>query len=251
MTGWFVTKGGHAFTKGAFMDLLDRAYANAIKDVLTKFHRIIVETKKTGNIQHEQLDAIVPMKWNSRLDIIKILENILNEMGDYFPSDTKPKLNNRYTTEAEILAQSVKNRIAKIRAGSIPSTASGGSSKKPTSSIKRIEISGDESPLHKLGYRVGITEGQSSNVRRNHLDDCYKVEFLGKFKDQGQWGNPNTEMRLKKMANHISSMISLKTRDDPKKYQHAINDWVEDLEYLYDNYYLAKKYKFKWPTVKR
>lgn len=107
-----------------------------------------------------------------------------------------------------------------------------------------------EGLLAYLEYRVGRTNGLHSNVRRailcevfeRHLPPVFPAEYLG------QWGQPNTAARLKKMAETLAAFVRNAKRRDSISLDDAIRDWENDLEFLYHRYYVGK-FRFAWPIA--
>lgn len=108
-----------------------------------------------------------------------------------------------------------------------------------------------ESPLHKLGYRVGATSQYTDAARRELLTECFQANKL-EFSDDSnpeycrKWGRGQSAQRLYRMAVHIKFLADGWVGKDPRKPQARI-DWVNDLEWLKKNYYASMKQKFSWP----
>ncbi|MEP5833047.1 MAG: hypothetical protein ABJ383_03335, partial [Balneola sp.] len=61
------------------------------------------------------------------------------------------------------------------------------------------------------------------------------------------WGNPKSQKRLRQMVYHIHNQIINKRS---LGYTEAVNEWIEDLNYLRNKYYSNDrnmKIKFKFP----
>lgn len=118
-----------------------------------------------------------------------------------------------------------------------------------------VDFIGGEWPetgvLRKMGYKVG-KYGLNEDERREILDKVFNVELIPGSDDTKEyieeWGNLNSEKRIKKMANSIASFIRNKRRDESRDYSVAINEWEEDLKYLKKKYY-RKNYGFIWPDT--
>lgn len=107
-----------------------------------------------------------------------------------------------------------------------------------------------ESPLHALGYKVGRS-GIARDARRRILSTAF-LGPLPPVQNPGymeEWGAPNTGKRLKRIANHLNSLILRNLeRSDRDSIKDAINDWEEDLDWLKDRYYNGAR-KFDWPNA--
>ena len=110
-----------------------------------------------------------------------------------------------------------------------------------------------ESPLHKLGYTVGMTSGLSVAGRRRALKLCFETKVL-EFSDDSSpsyrknWGTSGSAQRLYRIAFHIKSMIDGRVGKDPRKPQSRI-DWIADLKWLKSTYYEQFTRRFNWPDV--
>lgn len=107
-----------------------------------------------------------------------------------------------------------------------------------------------EGMLVYLGYRVGVTQGVSDNVRRQILDTVF-AHFLPPIngvKYLREWGSPKTSERLRKLANEIASFARNAKRKRSVDMSSAIADWEADLNYLYRKYYV-NYFRFDWPRL--
>lgn len=99
-----------------------------------------------------------------------------------------------------------------------------------------------------VGYKVG-SNGEPSSTRQQILrcvlfNDIPKVNTPDYMEE---WGAPKTATRLKKLAESIAS-FTRNAKRNINSYQIAIDDWENDLEYLYENYYHSKL-GFCWPNT--
>lgn len=106
----------------------------------------------------------------------------------------------------------------------------------------------DESPLCVLGYRVGRA-GEDTDTRRRILSRAFtgklpRVESLN-YMYMRDWGEPGTESRLNKIAEHIAFQCRSK-RNQANPPKEAIKDWELDLEWLRETYYHGH-FTFQWP----
>ena len=107
----------------------------------------------------------------------------------------------------------------------------------------------DRSPLTTMGYIVGNYSPLSKSQRRSKL----KLIFSGKLifpecfntSQKNDWGMPNSDKRLKKIAEHIVWNISR----FGSRYSHknAVTAWKEDLEWLQENFFTNRQLA-SWPN---
>lgn len=104
----------------------------------------------------------------------------------------------------------------------------------------------DVSALKLLGYSVG-KNGLSVEDRKELLEQFLTgplPSIVNKlFGDE--WDSPGSEVRLKKMADTISTNCKNFKRNDADKYNTAIKDWETDLAWLKKKFY--KRSRFPWP----
>lgn len=110
-----------------------------------------------------------------------------------------------------------------------------------------------ESPLHILGYKVGVTSELSVVQRRKILKDCIDHKDLTFSYDSTdeyikKWGRPMSPQRLYRIAVHIKSMADGRVGKDPRKPQARI-DWIEDLSWLKVNFAKLHAKRFVWPDI--
>ena len=63
-----------------------------------------------------------------------------------------------------------------------------------------------------------------------------------------EWGPKQSEKRLRKLANCLSTFAANARNNTSGNYKLAIDHWVEDLHYLEVTHYIGQ-FKFKWPEV--
>lgn len=105
-----------------------------------------------------------------------------------------------------------------------------------------------QSPLHALGYQVGIKRGLSEADRRVILAEAYqdKLPATGNQAYMLEWGTPRAPKRLWRIAHHLASLIRLQSSKDSM--WHALADWRSDLEWLRKTFYdAACQARFQWP----
>ena len=105
-----------------------------------------------------------------------------------------------------------------------------------------------ESFLKLMGYTVGKQNGLPASTRQIILDRC----FMGKLPPLvspslvQSWGEPKSAIRLKRMAYHLANLAKNFKKIETPRYDTAISDWEQDLDYLYSAYYVGY-FKFGWP----
>ncbi len=123
-------------------------------------------------------------------------------------------------------------------------------------SITEIDASDfgvSESPLHILGYKVGITSELTVAQRRKILKDCINhKELIFSYDSTDEyirkWGRPMSPQRLYRIAVHIKSMADGRVGKDPRKPQARL-DWIEDLSWLKVNFAKLHAKRFVWPDI--
>ena len=107
-----------------------------------------------------------------------------------------------------------------------------------------------EGEISYMGYRVGNTAGEPTHIRKNNLDQIFTGPIPPAFPTThlAEWGEPETLLRLKKLAETIASLTRNAKRDTTNKKDAAIRDWESDLDYIYNRYY-SGKYYFIWPLT--
>ncbi|WP_374663196.1 hypothetical protein [Ramlibacter sp.] len=111
------------------------------------------------------------------------------------------------------------------------------------------ELAG-ESPLHIMGYRVGVTSPLTLSERRKVLVDCFEakiLEFSEECEDsyKRKWGKQHSAQRLYRMAYHLKYLADTVGKDARRP--QAREHWAEDLKWLKQRYYGNFKRKFSWP----
>lgn len=104
-----------------------------------------------------------------------------------------------------------------------------------------------EGVLSHYGYKVGIN-GLSEKERWEILDGVFLKPLL-KMDDTAylhEWGEPNSEKRLKKLANSIATFTRNAKRRKRGSFGQAIEDWEADLAYLKRTYY-NNYFSFQYP----
>jgi hypothetical protein len=110
-------------------------------------------------------------------------------------------------------------------------------------SFNRVE----ESPLFRMGYQVGISNGQPLSNRRSLLEKAYqgKIPNVEDAHYMEEWGTPGHSKRLWRIAHHIAWLI--RSRRSNPSMRHAVRDWKNDLDWMEGQFY-AKRMRFKWPS---
>jgi hypothetical protein len=107
----------------------------------------------------------------------------------------------------------------------------------------------DKGLLSQMGYRVGAIRGEEELQRRKILDRIF-AGSLPPILPQAflnEWGSPHSASRLQKMAESIAAFCRNAKRQRVPKTT-AITEWECDLEYLYNEYYVAR-FHFAWPST--
>ena len=117
--------------------------------------------------------------------------------------------------------------------------------------VDREDFGVTESPLHILGYRVGVTSDLTAAERRKILAICFEskeLEFSDDSKDAyiSKWGRGGGAQRLYRMGSHIKSLADGRIGRDKRRQQARI-DWVNDLKWLKEKYFNSFKNRFNWP----
>jgi hypothetical protein len=104
--------------------------------------------------------------------------------------------------------------------------------------------------LQYLGYRVGSTYGKDDRTRKALLREIFVGVLPPVFPDgyMNEWAEPGSPRRLHKMAECIAAFARNAKRRRDRKMGVAVNQWEDDLEYLYYEYYVGK-FHFAWPSA--
>jgi hypothetical protein len=112
------------------------------------------------------------------------------------------------------------------------------------------------SPLVRLEYRVGTTNGQPTKERRRILSEAFSTDDLPKadFRDgvrpamqreyMQSWGSSSSRKRLRRIAWHLAMLISMHSRQ--QNLETAVEEWQADLAWLRKSYY-SSAMRFRWP----
>ena len=106
----------------------------------------------------------------------------------------------------------------------------------------------DESPIYRMGYVVGITNGLSLHERQKLLTKAFEraIPQVGDADYMAEWGMPNTRDRLWRIAHHLAWLIRSRRKNPVMEY--AVDDWATDLDWLESTFYKSRM-KFSWPNV--
>jgi hypothetical protein len=104
--------------------------------------------------------------------------------------------------------------------------------------------------LSYLEYHVGKTADIPAAVRHSILARVFegKLPRVFPLDYMRQWGEPKTSARLRKMAESIASCTRSAKRRDEDRLDEAIRQWEQDLEFLYQRYYVGR-FGFGWPST--
>lgn len=106
----------------------------------------------------------------------------------------------------------------------------------------------DESPIYRMGYVVGITNGLSLHERQKLLTKAFEraIPQVGDGDYMAEWGMPNTRDRLWRIAHHLAWLVRSRRKNPVMEY--AVDDWATDLDWLESTFYKSWM-KFSWPNV--
>lgn len=114
------------------------------------------------------------------------------------------------------------------------------------------QVSGfrSEGMLSYLEYRVGKEAGLPAAVRQSILARVFEGKLPRVFEPtyMNEWGIPSSATRLRKMAESLAAFARNFKRQDEDRYDEAIRQWEQDLEFLHDRYYVGK-FGFGWPST--
>ena len=103
-----------------------------------------------------------------------------------------------------------------------------------------------------LGY-LGYHVGKSGEANAAHRQILLARIFEGSLPPINgpeymlQWGEPGQPTRLRKMAESIAYVVRTK-RHMSADYSVAIEHWAEDLQFLYERFYI-ERFGFGWPKT--
>lgn len=106
-----------------------------------------------------------------------------------------------------------------------------------------------EGVLSYMGYRVGRTEGLSSDIRRRILELVFEGALPPVFAPDylREWGKSGSALRLQKMAETLAALSRNAKRKKSAQMRSAIKSWDQDLKFLYESFYIDR-FHFAWPT---
>lgn len=110
------------------------------------------------------------------------------------------------------------------------------------------EKEGLEGLLKAFGYHVGESSSLTPHKRSRILASLFERK-LENYKAglEDEWGSACSSERLRKITHSIARFAKSK-KNIPKDYRQAINDWEDDLQYLYDKYYKGF-FDFDFPRI--
>jgi hypothetical protein len=102
--------------------------------------------------------------------------------------------------------------------------------------------------LRLLGYHVGETQRVHPSIREAVLEYAFEhnlppVNDVAYFRE---WSERRSARRLQKLANTLAALTRNAKRNNPASFCRAINDWEQDLRFLYEQYYTGF-FHFGWP----
>ena len=107
----------------------------------------------------------------------------------------------------------------------------------------------EESPLHFMGYVVGITKGLPAADRHRILEKAFTgaLPWVGSEEYMRQWGASSSRRRLWRTANHIAWLVRIHWWNPTMGY--AVDHWESDLDWLRKTLY-RKVRNFTWPSTR-
>jgi hypothetical protein len=175
----------------------------------------------------------------SEFEDVDILQKVLSE------------LKYRSTSKAVNLYKIVADRISELsvkesQAFRWPSTAIIGDS---SSALRCAHFDYEEGLLKFMGYAVG-QNGAYRNKRQQVLDYVFneQVPKVQSLEYMAEWGNPQSDTRLKKLANSLATFTRNARRRRNSDMNQAIIEWEEDISYLKNKYY-TNRFGFDWPEI--
>jgi hypothetical protein len=168
----------------------------------------------------DELERLARAEWNN----LKILNGIHHE------------LQFRSRKKAQTLLIRIVERLTELK------------SEKPFS-WPPITAEPADGMLKLCGYKVGLN-GLPENQRRQILDNVF-LHFLPSIDDVsylGEWGQPGTAKRLRKLAESIAAFTRNAKRRNSGNFNKAIQNWEADLAYLKRTYY-EEQFNFHWPRT--
>ena len=107
-----------------------------------------------------------------------------------------------------------------------------------------------EGLLKHMGYRVGRA-APSESQRRATLLQVYQQKQLPSVVSRAyieSWGEPNSAIRLKKIAGSLAAFVRMAKQRDQKRLELSISQWEADLEWLRNSVY-SGRHRFVWPST--
>jgi len=108
----------------------------------------------------------------------------------------------------------------------------------------------EEGLLSHMGYHVGNTHGVCTTKRRLILKEVFGGAVPPVFPKSylDSWGDAGSAGRLKKMAETVAAFIRNAKRRRNAALAAAIDQWADDMEFLYHDIYVGK-FHFAWPKT--
>ena len=104
--------------------------------------------------------------------------------------------------------------------------------------------------LSLLGYHVGETLPLYPSTRESILEYAFEHHLppVGNVPYLHEWGKPRSARRLQKLVNTIAALTRNAKRRDAMALARAIDEWEQDLMFLYNQYYTGL-FHFGWPAT--
>lgn len=181
----------------------------------------------------DELERLACAEWNN----LKILNGIHHE------------LQFRSRKKAQTLLVRILERLTELKSAkpfSWPPTTA-----EPAIGQQNLprDIFKPEGMLKLYGYKVGLN-GLPENQRRQILDDVFlhSLPSIDDVSYLGEWGQPGTAKRLRKLAESIAAFTRNAKRRNSGNFNKAIQNWEADLAYSKRTYY-EEQFNFHWPRT--
>jgi len=104
--------------------------------------------------------------------------------------------------------------------------------------------------LSLLGYHVGEVLPLHPSIRERILEYAFEHHLppVADVPYFHEWGEPRSARRLQKLANTLAALARNAKRRNAAALARAIDEWEQDLMFLYDQYY-TDLFHFGWPAT--
>jgi hypothetical protein len=107
-----------------------------------------------------------------------------------------------------------------------------------------------EGMLKIMGYVVGDANGKGRDERQRLLSVIFDGPLppVLPWAHMAEWSRPGMPGRLKKLAECIAAFVRNAKRRRDADMRSAIEDWEDDLDFLFHRYYRGR-FNFDWPET--